>query len=50
MLAGFAHPRSLVALKRFGKAPSGVLSDTTGLDGAAGTSSPSRGPRLRNGR
>jgi serine phosphatase RsbU (regulator of sigma subunit) len=36
VFSGFAHPRSLVALKRLGKASSGVLSDTTGLDGGSG--------------
>ena len=36
VLSGFAHPRSRVALDRFGKATSGVLSDVPGLDGAAG--------------
>jgi serine phosphatase RsbU (regulator of sigma subunit) len=36
VLAGFAHPRSLAGVQQFGKAPFGVLSDTTGLDGATG--------------
>ena len=36
VLSGFAHPRSLVALRRFGKASSGVLSDAPGLDGSPG--------------
>ena len=36
VLSGFAHPRSRVALDRFGKATSGVLSDVPGLDGAPG--------------
>ena len=36
VLSGFRHPRSLVALKRFGKATSGVLSDVQGLDGEPG--------------
>src|SRR4029079_3679017 len=36
VLSGFAHPRSDVALRRFGKATSGVLSDVPGLDGEPG--------------
>jgi serine phosphatase RsbU (regulator of sigma subunit) len=36
VLSGFAHPRNLVALRRFGKATSGVLSDVPGLDGKPG--------------
>jgi serine phosphatase RsbU (regulator of sigma subunit) len=36
VLSDFAHPRSLVALRRFGKATSGVLSDAPGLDGSPG--------------
>ncbi|HET6172755.1 MAG TPA: SpoIIE family protein phosphatase [Gaiellales bacterium] len=36
VLSGFRHPRSLVALRKFGKADSGVLSDVQGLDGKPG--------------
>ena len=36
VFSGFAHPRSLEALERFGKATEGVLSDARGLDGDPG--------------
>jgi serine phosphatase RsbU (regulator of sigma subunit) len=36
ILAGFVHPKQFDADKRFGTAKSGVLSDTTGLDGEDG--------------
>ncbi|MDP9255603.1 MAG: SpoIIE family protein phosphatase [Actinomycetota bacterium] len=36
VLSGFAHPRTNVALRRLGKATSGVLSDVPGLDGESG--------------
>jgi serine phosphatase RsbU (regulator of sigma subunit) len=36
VFSGFSHPRSLASLERFGTATSGVLSDTTGLDGGSG--------------
>jgi serine phosphatase RsbU (regulator of sigma subunit) len=36
VFSGFTHPRSLESIKRFGKAESGILSDTHGLDGDPG--------------
>ena len=36
ILAGFVQPKHLAEPARFGKASNGVLSDTTGLDGAGG--------------
>ena len=36
VFSDFAHPQSLEALKRFGKATEGVLSDARGLDGEPG--------------
>jgi serine phosphatase RsbU (regulator of sigma subunit) len=36
VFSDFAHPRSLEALRRLGKATDGVLSDTRGLDGDPG--------------
>ena len=36
VFSGFAHPRSLESIERFGKAQSGVLSDAPGLDGDSG--------------
>jgi serine phosphatase RsbU (regulator of sigma subunit) len=36
VLSGFAHPRSVVALKRFRNATAGVLDDVPGLDGRPG--------------
>jgi serine phosphatase RsbU (regulator of sigma subunit) len=36
VLSGFAHPRSRVAIKRFGKAKAGVLTDVPGLEGESG--------------
>jgi hypothetical protein len=36
LLAGFVHPKRFEEGKRFGKARSGVLSDTQGLDGRSG--------------
>ena len=32
VFSGFTHPRSLESIKRFGKAQSGILSDTPGLE------------------
>jgi serine phosphatase RsbU (regulator of sigma subunit) len=36
LLAGFVHPKRFEEGKRFGKATSGVISDTEGLDGESG--------------
>jgi serine phosphatase RsbU (regulator of sigma subunit) len=36
VFSGFTHPRSLEAIKRFGKAESGILSDAPGLSGDRG--------------